>query len=251
MEYKVISKTSVEATDAAFWYDNNTGNNLTINTPVKGKYDVTFTFDGSEVSGVVAKVSEAVTIGEKGWATTVTNSALDFSAQTDVEAYTAKVKNNAVELTKVDDVIAETGLVLKGATAGTYYIPVISSSETEKGDLWWSSTESYNIWQPSDDGSVNTFYGLTVNTSYEAQFVKINDAVGTPIPAGKAFLMINTPAGGAARELRVVFAGDETTAVDAMTAEKSIEAVYNLNGQRVNNPAKGLYIVNGKKVIMK
>ena len=27
--------------------------------------------------------------------------------------------------------------------------------------------------------------------------------------------------------------------------------VYNLNGQRVNQPTKGLYIVNGRKVVIK
>ena len=29
------------------------------------------------------------------------------------------------------------------------------------------------------------------------------------------------------------------------------ETFYNLNGQKVQNPTKGLYIVNGKKVIIK
>ena len=45
---------------------------------------------------------------------------------------------------------------------------------------------------------------------------------------------------------------------DGTTAIKSIESImnqddvyYNLNGQRVLNPTKGLYIVNGKKVILK
>jgi len=29
------------------------------------------------------------------------------------------------------------------------------------------------------------------------------------------------------------------------------KGIYNLSGQRVDNPTKGLYIVNGKKVVMK
>ena len=246
IEFKVVKKDRVESTEAAAWYP---ANNVSISIPVKGIYDITITFDGNEsdptVTGVAAKTAEAVTIGEKGWATTVTNSALDFSAS-EVEAYTATVANNKVTLTKVNDVQAETGLVLKGAKeAKTYYIPVIASSETEKGSLLFSSTLTYDIWQPTD-GTVNTFYGLTVNTQDEAQFVKIS---GGTIPAQKAFLLVNTPSTGA-RELKVVFA-DETTGINAVIAEQSAEGIYNMNGQRVIAPGKGLYIMNGKKVILK
>jgi hypothetical protein len=43
-----------------------------------------------------------------------------------------------------------------------------------------------------------------------------------------------------------------TTAIDRIAAEKMVNGeVYNLQGQRVAQPTKGLYIVNGKKVVMK
>lgn len=35
------------------------------------------------------------------------------------------------------------------------------------------------------------------------------------------------------------------------TSSKQNYNIYNLNGQKVNNPTKGLYIINGKKVILK
>ena len=250
IEYKFIKKASVEADEATEWYSNNGNDNSNISIPVKGKYDITFTFDGTTVTGVATKTAEAVTIGAAGWATTVTNSALDFS-NSEVEAYTATVSEDktTVSLTKVDNVQAETGLVLKGAKeAKTYYIPVAESSSTEKGSLMHSSTASYNIWQPTD-GTVNTFYGLTVNKDSEAQFVKINAENGYALPAQKAFLMINRPAGQEARTLTVVFG--EATGINAVVAEKNVEGIYNMNGQRVTAPAKGLYIVNGKKVVLK
>ena len=240
VEFKVIMKESAESTEALAWYPES---NQSFSIPVNGKYNVTFTFDGTNVTGTATKTAEAVTIGEKGWATTVTNSALDFS-ESGIKAYTATVSDNTVTLAKVENVQAETGLVMQG-TADTYYLPVIESSETEKGDLMFSSTETYDIWQPTD-GTVNTFYGLTVNDEEKAQFVKLND--GT-IPAQKAFLMVNSPAEGA-RVLKVVFAGD-ATGIDSIIAEKNAEGIYNLNGQRVAAPAKGLYIVNGKKVVLK
>ena len=50
--------------------------------------------------------------------------------------------------------------------------------------------------------------------------------------------------------------GTHTTGIAAVEKTDNTESaeqkvVYNLNGQRVMNPTKGLYIVNGKKVIMK
>ena len=248
--YKVILKNDVNATVAAAWYP--ADNQEVVVGPVKGGYDITFTFTEGEtptVAGTATKVSEAVTIGSAGWATTVTNSALDFSGETEFTAYTATVSDNTVTLTQVDDVQAETGLVLKG-TAGTYYVPVAVSSDTEKGSLMFSSTLTYNTWQPND-GSTNNFYGLKYDAvKEEAKFAKIDVADGTALPAGKAFLLINTPAAGA-RELSVVFADEIITGIANMKAAKEDGLYYNLNGQRVNAPAKGLYIVNGKKVIKK
>ena len=256
ISYKIIKKDYLEATSAANWYDNDTDKNLTIDIPVKGIYDITFTFtvSGSVVSGVATKTAEAVTIGETGetdWATTVTNSALDFSGETEFTAYTATVSDNKVTLTQVNDVKAETGLVLKG-TAGTYYVPVAVSSDTEKGDLLFSSTLTYNTWQPGD-GSTNNFYGLKYDAvKEEAKFAKIVVDNGTALPAGKAFLLINTPAAGA-RELSVVFEGETTTGISTMKNEGAMNnAIYDLQGRKVNSQLKsGLYIMNGKKVVKK
>ena len=49
---------------------------------------------------------------------------------------------------------------------------------------------------------------------------------------------------------------DEPTGIEAVesnpeTVKENAREYYNLNGQRVMNPSKGLYIVNGKKVIIK
>ena len=56
-------------------------------------------------------------------------------------------------------------------------------------------------------------------------------------------------AGGGARALNVSF-GNEATGINAVEAAAQKEGAYNLNGQRVMQPTKGLYIVNGKKVII-
>jgi hypothetical protein len=47
---------------------------------------------------------------------------------------------------------------------------------------------------------------------------------------------------------------DETTGITTVMDTKELNndsKVYNLNGQRVENAHKGLYIVNGRKVVVK
>ena len=68
------------------------------------------------------------------------------------------------------------------------------------------------------------------------------------IPASKAYLKINT--GGSVRELRVMF--DDETAITGISEKiEATEGYYDLSGRRVAKPTRGLYIVNGKKVVIK
>mgnify|MGYP003294380056 CR=1 FL=1 len=64
----------------------------------------------------------------------------------------------------------------------------------------------------------------------------------------KAYL--NVPAAQGARSLTIRFEGDGSTGVD-MTTDNSQQTtvIYDLQGRRVENPTKGIYIVNGKKII--
>ena len=181
----------------------------------------------------------SATIGSAGWATLYTDKALDFSGVTGLTAYTATCDGSTVTLTPVDDVPANTGVVLKGA-GNTYSIPVAASSETAQGDLQGSATATaFNAFSGYD------LYMLAKNGS-EAQFKKVSSG---SIPAGKAFLKV--AAKGKAPALDVVF-GD-ATGIEAVKKAETVAdgAYYNLAGQRVAQPTKGLYIVNGKKVVIK
>ena len=179
------------------------------------------------------------TITSAGWATLYTPYALDFSGVTGLTAYTAVVADNKVTLTEVTDVPAGTGVVLKG-DADTYNIPVAASSATAKGDLLGSATDAtaYNAYAD------NTLYMLK-KVGDKAQFVPVTSG---SIAAGKAYLKVANAT--TARNLDVTFA-DEATGISAalMNKETMNNEVYNLKGQRVAQPTKGLYIVNGKKVI--
>ena len=206
---------------------------------------LSFASEGSSASGVdyvyLVKTGEATVsaeIGEEGWATLYTDKALDFSGVEGLTAYTAELEGSTVTLTQVDNVPANTGVVLKG-TAETYSIPVIASSTTAQGDLQGSATATaFNAFTGYD------LYMLAKNGS-EAQFKKVSSG---SIPAGKAFLKV---ANGGAPALGIVF-GD-ATGIEAVKKAETMATgeYYNLAGQRVAQPTKGLYIINGKKVVVK
>ena len=236
---KVIMKESENATEALNWYGDSDGNNVKIEIAEAGTYDITINFNGSIVSYVLTPLTETFTVTDAGWATAITHYAVDFTGVEGLEAYTATVADSKVTLTKAGAVPAGTPLVLKGETKA---VPVVESAEAVTNDLKGSNDYGWEITDSEYERA--TFYGLTISNDM-AKFVKLNKGI---IAAGKAYLEIVN--GSGARELSVVFS-DDTTGINAIAAENGAEGVYNMNGQRVAAPAKGLYIVNGKKVVLK
>lgn len=193
-----------------------------------------------------------VAIGPAGWATLFTPLALDFAAMEGVTAYTATLDGDIVTLTEVTNVPANTGVVLKGA-AGSYAIPTLASSTTPQGSLRGNATAATAY----DAISGNTLYVLAVNDDGSIQFQPVGS--GT-VAAGKAYLAVGSTQ---VKNLNVVFA--DITGITATTdgdAAAGDAAIYNLAGQRVGDTSgsalsrtphvgKGIYVANGKKVVIK
>lgn len=229
------------------------------------KYNENVSVDGNNYSGVwayyikVEIVSMPVEIKSVGAATFSCDRALDFSSLS--SSFTAKAITgvSGVTLTKSDaltTVPANTGLYLEG-TAGTYDVPVIETGAASAvgTNLLIAQSTAGSVSQTVGEGaSKKTNYILTnktVNGSADLKFYKVN-AGGNTVGAGKAYLQIDTPeGGGSAREY--LWFDETTTGVSEQVAAKSgnAGAVYNLSGQRVAQPTRGLYIVNGKKYIVK
>jgi len=69
------------------------------------------------------------------------------------------------------------------------------------------------------------------------------------VPAGRAYLQV--PASLARSSFSISFDGGATTVIKSVDASLQHGQVYDLQGRRVARPAKGLYIVDGKKVMFK
>ena len=177
----------------------------------------------------------SATVGADGFATYSAVKAINVDGI--VTAYGAKYDGSKIVLTPVTEIPANTGVIIE-ATADSYPVPAINSA---------ASIASVNDLQVSDGnvtGNSSTIYALGKKGGVVG-FVKVKS--GVTIPAGKAYLAI--PAG--ARDF-IGFGDEDVTGVNEVKVQKEVRGeYYNLNGQRVAQPTKGLYIVNGKKVIVK
>ncbi len=189
----------------------------------------------SEASeSVVATVTEVVkvTLNASGYATLASDKALDFSAIEGLTAYIVKEQTaDKAILTSVTATPAETGLVLKGEAGAEFTIPVATSATSIEGNLLVAAV---------------TATAVDTKSVYVLDGDKFKVFTGTEIPAGKAYL---PKSGVGARLLEFVF-GD-ATAIGSVNVDVNVNQIYDLQGRRVKTPSKGVYVVDGKKVIIK
>jgi len=197
-----------------------------------------------------ASGKETIAISDAGQCTYCSEYDLNFEGVEGITAYIVSgfsASTSNVVLTKVVQVPAGTGLYIKG-DAGSYDIPIESTdyyfSNMLKGivkDTWIYSTEDEN-------GIEYTNY-ILAKTSGGVCFCKSNG--DGELTANKAYLRLPSSL-AQARSVIGIAGGDNTTAIDAQMLQDDAEgAIYNLKGQKVENPTKGIYIKNGKKFIVR
>jgi hypothetical protein len=188
-------------------------------------------------------------LGTNGYATFASAYPLDLTTAnlpTGLTAYKASVSGTTVTFTELNQTVpANTGVLLQGEASESYKIPVVASGTavTENAFLVNEGGTTFT-------GDVDYYYfGLKKNTLTFGTF----DPSSVAIPASKAYLKVlkSSIVGGA--RLNISFGDDNTTGVaDVRSKMADVRGgYYNLSGQRVDQPQKGLYIVNGKKVIVK
>lgn len=165
-------------------------------------------------------------------------------APADVKVYTAKVNEakSAVVLTEVpaNSVIAKGTPVLVGAEAGSYTFEASAgeAASFENNDLKAATADT------KGDGS--TIYAL-VEQDGEAVFAPLKE--GVAVSVGHAYLEL--PTASATRFYSIQFGGETTGINEVNAAAKADGAYYTLQGVKTSKAAKGIYIHNGKKVVIK
>jgi len=221
-----------------------TETSASINIP-KGTYNYVY-------SVKVLSAPVPVTLGSNGYATFASPYALDLTTAnlpSGVTAYKASVSGTTVTFTPLNQTVpANTGVLLKGT--GTVNIPVAATGTAVEGNEFLVNEGGATF--TGDDSYY--YFGLLKNTD-PLTFRKFVPST-TAIPADKAYLKVSKSSVDAtARGLEFVF-DDEVTSIGEELRVKSEEFApaaefYDLQGRKVAQPQKGLYIVNGKKVVLK
>ena len=180
-----------------------------------------------------------VTVSAAGYATLFYDKKV--AIPTGVKAYTAELNGSSVTLTEVVDVIpANTGVILEAA-AGKYNFPVTTDDAPVIGTniLLGTTTET----------TVTAIGGSVYTLGQNGEgVVGLRNYTGTDI---RAYCAYAKDLGVAAPFLSFDL-GNETTGINQVEIGKlKVENIYDLQGRKVAQPTKGLYIVNGKKVIIK
>ena len=177
-----------------------------------------------------------VEVGEAGYSTFSANKAVKMRG---VTAYGAKYDGSKIVLTPVTEIPANTGVIIEAAK-DNYKVPVIESAA--------SYNASVNDLRVSDGNTISdgTHYFALGKNDDKVGFMKVKN--GVTIPKGKAYLYIAIPP----KSRDFIGFDDETTGIESVKQQaKADNQYFNIAGQRVAQPTKGLYIVNGKKVIIK
>lgn len=115
----------------------------------------------------------------------------------------------------------------------------------------YNSTSENGMEGAVEDTPITNKTGFQYYAFKQGKLVKLLDNVN--FPYFKAYLRLKKTAG--AKPYRLIFGDggdDETTDISGVTESGSDNApYYNLNGVRVNRPTQGVYIHNGKKIVIK
>ena len=212
--------------------------------PLTANTDITLDFNGSNATGVdyIYIVQTGVSITPAYTNTTyVTPYALDFTSVDGLKAYVATAATGGnVTFSEVEAAVpAGTPLLLIGTAGTAYSVPVAASA----------SAPAVNMLRAGDGSTEFTGSTWDYILFSDGLFYKIGE--GT-VATDKAYLHCDSdPTGSNARPLTIEF-NDKATGINTVKGEvvKGSE-IYNLQGQRIVQPSKGLYIMNGKKVIIK
>lgn len=179
---------------------------------------------------------------------------LDFTG-TGLKAYIATdYQEGKATLTRVGSAAAGTGLFLVGTAGEEYVVPYTTTAAATEGNLLRPVLEPQVVPQTEGDYT-NYLYGEVDGVR---GFHK-SSGQGT-VAAGKAYLQLLTSVASDARSVGIAFS-DETNGIDDLPIDDSRFdgfAVYDLQGRRIVNSrfvnrksSKGVYVIGGKKAVMK
>lgn len=164
----------------------------------------------------------------------------------EVDAYIAVSTGETIVLKKITGALPKNTGVILSAEEAKDYIPTACTTEevasidagnklvASTGNAIDASTQAYVLAKTTDNKAV--FKRLSSNTDDRA------------LAQYKAYLNLT---GSLAAKLAISFNNNVTAISNATLAQEKTSSIYDLSGRKSNKLQKGIYIVNGKKIIVK
>lgn len=228
----------VTSSDNMFYYCSN--------LPNYNNSEIDKTHANTGADGYLNKVKVTANLANGAYWGTFYSNVGNHLAPDGTQVFAVNLTGTTIEMTEIGDRIVKSdeGVVLKQVTESsepTTTIIMTLTETTPTGDFTDNSLEGtmISIRNPGNAYVLN-------NGTAGIGFYKLSGS-GT-IDANKAYLTYDGKAG-----TRAFFGLDETTGVNEVMGKKEDERgdYYDLQGRRVAQPTKGLYIMNGKKVFIK
>ena len=182
-----------------------------------------------------------VLVSKAGYATYATKYNVEVPNDENVKVMTVTVNegNSTITLHEIPAktvIPANTGILVKAPAGNCDFVVTSDKGETLANNDLKAATENV-----TSDGA--KFFALT-NIGDKVGFALVKKDV--VIPAGKAYLEISkgTPA-------KFFSLDGEATGINSVKTAKADGAYYTLEGVKTTKPVKGLYIHNGKKIVVK
>lgn len=183
-----------------------------------------------------------------------------------LNVYNATVSGGKMTLTQRNDnqVAKEEGVLLN--TDGEY----VNAKANETNELEKASSDL--VATPAEAKTVTAetgckLYRLTYNKAEKKEglgfYLGVDDGESLKATPGKAYLKASeneakAPSSAALTRSFVFGGGSETTGIDGITImgtdvqrHGTVEGIFDLQGRKISNPTKGIYIKNNKKVIIR
>ena len=219
-------------------------NNVNVGTATatitgKGNYQGTLTYDFKIVREMNIAFSET-----NAWASYYAEEDLQIPAG--LKAYIVKsVTGNSVVVDEVTYIPQHEGVLLtyeEVAPKNAIFAEAYTGATQEFANLLLGCSEATAVETLTADGS-------SIYVLYNDEFVKTTKGNIKPF---RCYLELGAEVAAAEGRLSIVEDNDVTALKQVNSEERIVNSeVYDLQGRKVNQPAKGLYILNGKKVVIK
>lgn len=219
------------------------------------KFDVYFTTDNNTCAFYLEEATQqnkfttkALTVGNVNNANICTySSPFPVVLPTGVDAYIASEQGDAVVLQKITGALPKNTGVILSTDEAKDYIPVARTTE-EIANITEGTNKLVATTGKAIESNVKA-YVLAKDGSNNAVF-KLLDTSKRAVAQYKAYLNMT---GSSQSAIKLLF-GNTTTAINSAKTDvlnNKPATMYDLNGRKVGKLQQGIYIVNGKKIIVK